>query len=135
VLASLHARSTELGLQKMARLLGNSDAQLQALASALRGVLCQALLPSVEGERYHLATECLTSNPEVVRMIESGRLGEVRTLMDGGTGKFNAGCHSMNSALVNLLREKKIGMQDARNATTDRIGFADACYAGMIQPE
>jgi twitching motility protein PilT len=133
VLASLHARSTELGLQKMARLLGNSDAQLQALANALRGVLCQALLPSVEGERYYLATECLTSNPEVVRMIESGRLGEVRTLMDGGTGKFNAGCHSMNSALVHLLREKKIGLADAKAATTDRLGFADACYSAMIE--
>src|SRR5438067_13824486 len=32
VLATLHARSTELGLQKMLRLLGNSEAQGQALA-------------------------------------------------------------------------------------------------------
>eukprot|EP01041_Mallomonas_annulata_P015680 gene15680-33130_t len=103
VLASLHARSTELGLQKMLRLLGNSEAQSQALASALRGVLCQALLPSMQGERYFLATECLTSNQEVQRIIESGRLSDIRGLMDGGTGKFNAGCHSMNSALVNLL--------------------------------
>ena len=134
VLASLHARSTELGLQKMNRLLGNSEAQSQALANALRGVLCQALLPSVEGERYHLATECLTSNPEVVRMVASGHFADVRTLMDGGTGKFNAGCHSMNSALVYLLREKMISMEDARNATTDRIGFADACYAAMLTP-
>ncbi|MES2898744.1 MAG: ATPase, T2SS/T4P/T4SS family [Pseudomonadota bacterium] len=132
VLASLHARSTELGLQKMLRLLGNSEAQSQALAHALRGVLCQALLPSIAGERYYLATECLTSNPEVVRMIESGHVAEVRTLMDGGTGKFNAGCHSMNAALVNLLKEKKIGIDDARNATTDRIGFADACYSGLV---
>ena len=132
VLASLHARSTELGLQKMNRLLGNSEAQSQALANALRGVLCQALLPSTNGDRYHLATECLTSNPEVVRMVESARFAEVRTLMDGGTGKYNAGCHSMNSALVYLLREKMISVEDARNATTDRIGFADACYAAMV---
>jgi twitching motility protein PilT len=132
VLASLHARSTELGLQKMNRLLGNSEAQSQALANALRGVLCQALLPAIDGDRYYLATECLTSNPEVVRMVEAARFADVRTLMDGGTGKFNAGCHSMNSALVYLLREKKISMEDARNATTDRIGFADACYAAML---
>ena len=132
VLASLHARSTELGLQKMQRLLGNTEAQSQALANSLRGVLCQALLPSVDGNRYYLATECLTTNPEVVRMIESGRLADIRTLMDGGTGKFNAGCHSMNSALIYLLKEKRIGMEDARNATTDRIGFADACYTALL---
>jgi len=132
VLASLHARSTELGLQKMLRLLGNSEAQAQALASALRGVLCQALIPAIKGDRYYLATECLTSNPEVMRIVESGRVGEVRSLMDGGTGKFNAGCHSMNTALINLLRDKKIAMEDARNCTTDRIGFADACYSAML---
>ena len=131
VLASLHARSTELGLQKMLRLLGNSAAQSQALASALRGVLCQALLPSMEGERYYLATECLTANPEVQRIIESGRLADVRGLMDGGAGLASAGCHSMNAALAHLLREQKISVDDARNATTDRIGFADACQGAM----
>ena len=125
VLASLHARSTELGLQKMIRLLGNGEPQSQALAQALRGVLCQALLPALEGERYHLATECLTPNPDVVRMIESGGISGIRALMDSGEDK-NPGCYSMNSALTSLLREKKISLEDARNATTDRIGFADA---------
>lgn len=124
VLASLHARSTELGLQKMIRLLGNGEPQSQALAQALRGVLCQALLPAVDGDRYHLATECLTPNPEVVRMIESGGISGIRALMDSGEDK-NQGCYSMNSALTSLLREKKISLEDARNATTDRIGFAD----------
>ena len=38
----------------------------------------------------------------------------------------------MNTALIHLLREKKIAMEDARNATTDRIGFADACYTAML---
>jgi twitching motility protein PilT len=125
VLASLHARSTELGLQKMLRLLGNGEPQAQALAQALRGVLCQALLPSLEGDRYHLATECLTSNPEVVRMIESNGIAGIRALMDGEAAKANPGCFSMNSALNLLLHEKKISVDDARNATTDRIGFMD----------
>jgi twitching motility protein PilT len=126
VLASLHARSTELGLQKMVRLLGNGEAQTQALAQALRGVLCQALLPSIKGERYYLATECLTSNPEVVRMIESGGISGIRALMDVEGGKTDSGCHSMNAALVQLLHEKKINLEDAKNATTDRIGFLSA---------
>jgi twitching motility protein PilT len=39
----------------------------------------------------------------------------------------------MNSALVHLLREKKIGLADAKAATTDRLGFADACYSAMIE--
>src|SRR5438067_1375498 len=84
VLATLHARSTELGLQKMLRLLGNSDAQGQALAHALRGVLCQALLPSKQGNRYYLATECLSISPAVSNMIEEGDLGAIRRHMNAG---------------------------------------------------
>jgi twitching motility protein PilT len=129
VLATLHARSTELGLQKMLRLLGNTEAQSQALAYALRGVLCQALLPSVEGERYHLATECLTPGPDVVRMLESGNVGGIRGYMNETT---DPGCHTMNDSLEKLLCEHKIGIDDARNATTDRLGFADLVLSDRI---
>ena len=122
VLATLHARSTELGLQKMLRLLGNSDAQSQALAHALRGVLCQALLPSKQGNRYHLATECLTINPAVAAMIEEGDLGAIRAHMNAGRGP---GCHTMNSVLEALLAAHVVGVDEARAATTDRIGFAE----------
>ncbi|MFZ3285988.1 MAG: ATPase, T2SS/T4P/T4SS family [Telluria sp.] len=122
VLASLHARSTELGLQKMIRLLGNSEAQSQALAHALRGVLCQALLPSVEGNRYHLATECLTLSPAITRILEGGTTSDIRAYMNGTD---TPGCHTMNASLETLLSAHKIGIEDARNATTDRIGFAD----------
>jgi twitching motility protein PilT len=121
VLASLHARSTELGLQKMTRLLGNSEAQSQALGHALRGVLCQALLPSVKGDRYHLATECLTVTPDVADMIAGGQVPGLRAWMEA---KPREGCHTMNASLRQLLSEGKISVDDARNATTDRIGFA-----------
>ncbi len=122
VLATLHARSTELGLQKMLRLLGNSEAQAQALAHALRGVLCQALLPSVEGNRYHLATECLTPSAAVMRMLEAGDVGAIRAHMNAGR---DPGCHTMNASLEGLLASHKVRVEDARNATTDRVGFAD----------
>ncbi|MDB5959306.1 MAG: twitching motility protein [Massilia sp.] len=122
VLASLHARSTEMGLQKMIRLLGNQDAQTQALAHALRGVLCQALLPSIEGNRYHVATECLTPAPALMALLEAGDIAGIRARMNSGR---DAGCHTMNASLEALLSSHKIGVEDARNASTDRIGFAE----------
>jgi twitching motility protein PilT len=121
VLASLHARSTELGLQKMVRLLGNSEAQNQALAHSLRGVLCQALLPGTDGLRYHLATECLTPTGEVTRMIEANYLSNIRAHM---VTDSDPGCHTMNSVLEVLVAEGKISTADALNASTDRMGFA-----------
>jgi twitching motility protein PilT len=122
VLASLHARSTEQGLQKMLRLLGNDEAQKQALAHALRGVLCQALLPSLEGNRYHLATECLTVDPAVARLLEAGDLGAIRESLNGGRVPHS---HTMNSSLEKLLSGHKVSVDAARAATTDRVGFSD----------
>lgn len=120
VLASLHARSTELGVQKMARLLGNTEVQRQALAQALRGVLCQALLPSQQGERYYLATECLTSSAEVIRIIENGNLSEIRQQLKKGDDPAS---HPMNETLDQLIIAGKVSVEDARKATTDRVTF------------
>jgi len=125
VFATLHARSTELGLQKLLRLLGNSETQAQALSSALRGVLCQALLPSMKGDGFHLATECLTVTPEVAALIEKGDTGGIRPLLDKLSAQPNSACHTMNDDLIALLKAKKVTVEDARRATTDRVKFLD----------
>ncbi len=125
VFATLHARSTELGLQKFLRLLGNSETQAQALSNALRGVICQALLPSLKGDSYHLATECLTVNPDVALLIENRDTGGIRPLLEKLGEIPNSGCHTMHDDLQRLIKEKKVSMDDARRATTDRMKFAD----------
>ncbi len=129
VLATLHARSTELGVQKMLRLLGNTEAQSQTLASTLRGVLCQALLPSVGGDAYHLATECLLMSPEAIQLIASGNFSGIRPLLDKLTLDPKSGSHTMNDDLRLLLRGRKVGLEDARRASTDIVRFAE-----MLKP-
>lgn len=123
VLATLHARSTELGLQKLLRLLGSTDAQAEALSNSLRGVICQALLPSVEGNTYCLASECLTVNPDVSRLIESRNLAGIRPLLEKLGQDATSGCHTMNDDLQALMQAKKVSHEDARKATTDRLKF------------
>jgi twitching motility protein PilT len=125
VLATLHARSTELGLQKLLRLLGSTDAQAEALSAALRGVICQALLPSAQGDSYHLATECLTTNPEVSQLIANRNLAGIRPLLETLGKDANSGCHTMNEELQGLIKAKKVSLDDARRATTDRLKFEE----------
>jgi len=95
------------------------------LSSALRGVICQALLPSTKGDSYYLATECLTVNPEVAALIENGDTGAIRPLLDKLNTIPDSGCHTMNDDLFALIKAKKVGMDDARKATTDRMKFID----------
>lgn len=128
VFATLHARSTELGLQKMLRLLGNADAQAQTLASSLRGVICQALLPSLAGDAYHLATECLTVTPEVSSIIETGNIAGIRALLDLLSMESNSGSHTMNDDLLRLIQANMVSVEDARRGSTDPLKFA-----GMVK--
>jgi twitching motility protein PilT len=55
-------------------------------------------------------------------MIEEGDLGAIRAHMNAGRGP---GCHTMNSVLEALLATHVVGVDEARAATTDRIGFAE----------
>ncbi|MDQ7990247.1 MAG: ATPase, T2SS/T4P/T4SS family [Candidatus Dactylopiibacterium sp.] len=124
VFATLHARSTELGLQKMLRLLGNGEAQAQTLASSLRGVLCQALLPSVAGDSYLLATECLTVTPETAQLIEASNFPAIRARLDQLSLDASSGSHAMNDDLLRLVKAGAVSVEDARRASTDPMKFA-----------
>jgi twitching motility protein PilT len=55
-------------------------------------------------------------------MIAEGQISNLRIWMEDKPGE---GCHTMNTSLRTLLAEGKIAVQDARNATTDRIGFVE----------
>ena len=125
VFATLHARSTELGLQKLLRLLGNTDSAAQTLASSLRGVICQALLPARNGNSYYLTTECLTMNPEAEELIASRNLSGIRPLLDRLSKDSASGSHTMNDDLNILIKTGRVDIDDARRATTDPIKFTD----------
>jgi twitching motility protein PilT len=81
------------------------------------------LLPSVEGNTYCLASECLTVNPDVSRLIESRNLGGIRPLLEKLGQDATSGCHTMNDDLQALMQAKKVSHEDARKATTDRLKF------------
>jgi twitching motility protein PilT len=120
VFATLHARSTDFAIAKMHRLLGATDSASQALAQSLRGILCQSLLPSQSGDRYHLATECLTVTPDAAALIETRNYAGLRTFLNSGADSQS---HSMNSELMSLYSSGKITFDDAQRATTDRPQF------------
>jgi len=58
----------------------------------------------------------------VTAMIAAGQVSSLRAWMEHKPGE---GCHTMNASLRALLAEGKIAVDDARNATTDRIGFVE----------
>jgi twitching motility protein PilT len=120
VFATLHARSVDFAIAKMHRLLGGTDMAAQALAQSLRGVLCQALVPAIEGDRSYLVTECLSVTRAAANLIDARDYDGIRAFLDkGGDGKS----HAMNTHLAPLISQKKVSLEDAQLATTDRAGL------------
>ena len=91
------------------------------LAGALRGVISQRLIPTVDGKGRVAACEVLTMTGRVRDMIvdpkETGKLGEA--IADGAY----YGMQTFDQALLHLHQEGKISMDDALKAATHPHDF------------
>jgi twitching motility protein PilT len=121
VIATIHAKSTELGLLKMLRLLSQTgepvDGQARALAETLQGTICQALIPAMDNSTWFLASECMTVNKEIRCLIAERNIADVRSAMEK-VGR-RGGCNLMHDDLFGLYTSKKVLLEDIRKATTD----------------
>jgi twitching motility protein PilT len=86
------------------------------LASVLRGVICQRLVPRVGGGRVP-AMEVLVNNGRVAdRIIDSNTTSEIREII--AEGSFY-GMQTFDESLVSLVRQGLISRQDALEASTN----------------
>jgi twitching motility protein PilT len=91
------------------------------LAGALRGVISQRLVPTVNNDSRVVACEVLTMTGRVRDMIsdpdETGKLGEV--IAEGSY----YGMQTFDQALLNLFNDDKISMDEALKAATHPHDF------------
>jgi twitching motility protein PilT len=91
------------------------------LAGALKGVISQRLIPTVDGKGRVAACEVLTATGRVQDMIvdsrETGKLGEA--IGDGGY----YGMQTFDQALLHLHKAGQISMEDALKAATHPHDF------------
>jgi twitching motility protein PilT len=89
-----------------------------SVAESLRGVLCQRILPSVDGGLV-LACEILTSNPAVAALIREGKMQGLRNVMETG---IKDGMCLMENSVMELYKAGKITAEVARqNVTTKGV--------------
>lgn len=114
--ATVHARSAIGAIQKMRRMLAEDG----HLAYTLSGVLAQALVPSVTGDTFILASEYINlSVPEVQTKVQKAQWGELEEYIKRGDG----GCLWLNTSLANLVRRNVVTKESALMATYDRTGL------------
>ncbi len=80
------------------------------LAATLQGVCTQALLPTAAGEGRVPALEILFPDDAVRNLIRQGKVEQIYSVMQTGTGK---GMQTMEQALADLALRKVITVDDA----------------------
>jgi twitching motility protein PilT len=118
VLSTLHAGTAAGAIERIVHALPDAEraAVRSQLASALRFVLTQQLLPGTDGGRVP-AVELLAVNHAVAAQIRDGRTQLLATQIELGGDE---GMITMNQALLGLVRTGRISRQTALSASLNR---------------
>ncbi len=88
-----------------------------SVAESLRGVICQRLLPGLDGGLV-LACEILVGNPAISALIRDGKMQGLRNTLE--TGQRDGMC-LMENSVMRLFEERKISPDTARANITNRV--------------
>lgn len=111
VLATLHANNANNALNRIVNFYSpeNRRVLLSDLAAALKGIISQRLVRSVDGGRIP-AVELLLNTRHIAELIEQGRLSDVKEAMEKSLA---TGSQTFEQALVQLVRDRKVAREDA----------------------
>jgi twitching motility protein PilT len=88
-----------------------------SVAESLRGIVCQRLLPGVQGGLV-LACEILVSNTAIQNLIREGKSTGLRNTMETGVKE---GMCLMDNVVFGLAQERKISAEVARANIANRV--------------
>ena len=112
VLSTLH---TTTAAQSITRILDFFKAEereqiRRQLAGALRGVICQRMVTTVEGTKMTPALEILINSPFVRKLIEENRLDKLSAAIETG---LDDGMITFNQSLFNLVKSGRVTEKEA----------------------
>jgi len=98
------------------------------LAGALQGILCQQLLPTVDGAGRVVAVEVMVPTSAVRNLIREAKTHQIYSVMQTGT---KHGMQTMDADLVALYRRGKITREMAMTKAGDPEGLRALLDAGI----
>jgi twitching motility protein PilT len=117
-LATLHTNSCAQTMNRIIDVFPTSQQdQVRAqLSLVLEGVLCQQLVPTVDGQGRAMALEIMVATPAIRNLIREEKIHQIYSSMQAGQ-KF--GMQTMNQSLLNLVQRGRIARDEAVNRTMD----------------
>jgi twitching motility protein PilT len=133
LLGTMNAPSSARALDWLIHLFPSADQPWvrHALASHLRLIVNQRLVPSWDEQGLEAAAEVLPGSVALGRLIREGRTSELRSLWERSEA---LGIIRLDESLAHLVRRRKVKREVARSFAEDPNGF-DAVIEGRPQDE
>lgn len=99
------------------------------LATTLRGVISQCLVPLADKTGRVAATEILIGTDAAMNLVRTSKCHQLISTMQMGK---NVGMHTLNSDLAKLVRAKKITKEAALECSTDKTELSQTINDAMM---
>jgi twitching motility protein PilT len=99
------------------------------LSLVLEGVVCQALLPKVNGQGRVVALEVLVPTPGIRNLIREDKIHQIYSAMQ--TGQEKVGMQTMNQSIASLYFKRLISLETAMGASSNREELQDMINRGV----
>jgi twitching motility protein PilT len=87
------------------------------LSFVLEGVLCQSLIPTMDGKGRALCLEVMVPNPAIRNLIRENKIHQIYSQMQ--VGQAGSQMQTMNQSLLNLYQRRVISFDDAMTRSSD----------------
>jgi len=120
---TLHTNSASSTINRIIDVFpSHQQSQIRAqLSLVLEGILCQALLPRIDGRGRAMAMEILVPNPAIRNLIREDKIHQIYSTMQSGAEK--SGMQTFNQSLMSLFQQRQITLEVAlaRSSNADEL--------------
>src|ERR1700674_1377660 len=132
--ATLHTNSAAQTINRIVDVFpSHQQPQIRAPFSlVLEGIMCQTLLPKIDGKGRALIMEIITPNAAIRNLIREDKIHQIYSSMQSGQEKF--GMQTFNQALATAYFQKQIALEVAmqRSSNQDELQEMINRGAGLL---
>jgi twitching motility protein PilT len=127
---TLHTNSASSTINRIIDVFpSHQQSQIRAqLSLVLEGIMCQALLPRVDGKGRAMAMEILVPNAAIRNLVREDKIHQIYSAMQSGQDKF--GMQTFNQALQSLYTQRLISLDTAMARSSNQEELQDMIARG-----
>ena len=132
--ATLHTNSAVSTINRIVDVFpAHQQPQVRAqLSMVLEGILCQSLLPRMDGRGRAMVMEILIPTPAIRNLIREDKIHQIYSAMQTGTGR--TGMQTFNQSLANAYFQKSITLEMALARSSNPDELQDMINRGVTSP-